>query len=77
MSTVLILWVRKLRLEKFNSLISGKVKIFFLLENNVFIDLFLVVLGLCCCMRAFSSLGVFLTHGLLIAVASPVVEHRL
>ena len=44
--------------------------------------LFLAVLGLCCYMRAFSSCGerglLFVTvRGLLTAVASLVVEHRL
>ena len=47
-----------------------------------FIYLFLAVLGLRCCTRAFSSCGerglLFLAaRGLLIAVASLVVEHRL
>ena len=42
----------------------------------------LAALGLCCCVRAFSSCGeqglLFVAvHGLLIAVASLVVEHRL
>ena len=46
------------------------------------INLFLAVLGLRCCARAFSSCGelglLFVTvHGLLIAVASLVVEHGL
>ena len=44
--------------------------------------LFLAVLGLRCCARAFSSCGerglLFVAvHGLLIAVASLVMEHRL
>ena len=44
--------------------------------------IFLAVLGLCCCMRAFSSCseqGLLLVavRGLLIAVASLVAEHRL
>ena len=48
----------------------------------VFIYLFMAVLGLCCCTRAFSSCGerglLFVAvHGLLIAVASLVEEHRL
>ena len=47
-----------------------------------FIYLSLAALGLCCCARAFSSCGerglLFLeVHGLLIAVASLIVEHRL
>ena len=47
-----------------------------------FIYLFLAALGLCCCTRAFSSCGerglLFVAvHGLLIAVASLVVEHGL
>ena len=46
------------------------------------IFLFLAVLGLRCCVRAFSSYGerglLFVAvHGLLIAVASLVVEHGL
>ena len=48
----------------------------------LFIYLFLAALGLCCCMRAFSSCGerglLFIAvHGFLIVVASLVVEHRL
>ena len=48
----------------------------------VFIYLFMAALGLCCCVRAFSScsergLLVVAVHGLLIVVASLVVEHRL
>ena len=39
------------------------------------------VLGLCCCARAFSSCGeqglLFVVRGLLIAVASLVVDHGL
>ena len=47
-----------------------------------FIYLFLVVFGLCCCARAFSSCGerglLFVAvHGLLTAVASLVAEHGL
>ena len=49
---------------------------------NKFIYLFLAVLVLRCCMRAFSSFGglglLFVgVHGLLIAVASLVAEHGL
>ena len=48
----------------------------------LFIYLFMAVLGLCCCARAFSSCGewglLFVAgHGLLIAVASLIAEHRL
>ena len=48
----------------------------------IFIYLFLAVLGLCCCARAFSSCGEWgllfvAARGLLIGVASVVVEHRL
>ena len=48
----------------------------------LFIYLFLAALGLHCCVRAFSSCGerglLFLAvHGLLIAVATLVVEHGL
>ena len=51
---------------------------FFLFFN--FIYLFLAALGLCCCERAFSSCGergllFVVVHGLLVAVASLVVEH--
>ena len=47
-----------------------------------FIYLFLAVLGLCCCAQAFSSCGEWgllfvAVYGLLIAVASLVVEHGL
>ena len=43
---------------------------------------FLAVLGLCCCVRAFSSCGkrgllIAAVRGLLIAVASLVAEHGL
>ena len=46
------------------------------------IYLFLTALGLCCCVQAFPSCGerglLFVAaHGLLIAVASLVAEHRL
>ena len=49
---------------------------------NLFIYLFLSVLGLRCCVRGFSSCGeqgkLFVAvHGLLIVVASLVVEHGL
>ena len=57
---------------------------FFVFFNKFiyFIYLFLAVLGLRCCARAFSSCGerglLFVAvHGLLIAVASLVVEHGL
>ena len=47
-----------------------------------FVYLFLAVLGLCCCLRAFSSCGerglLFVAvHGLLVAVASLVAERGL
>ena len=71
-------------------LIFGLVALFFLsflLLFNFFLNLFilflfLAVLGLCCCTRAFSSCGerglLFVAvHGLPIAVASLVAEHRL
>ena len=52
---------------------------FFLI--NLFIYLFLAALGLRCCVWAFSSCGEGLlfiaVHGLLVAVSSLVVEHRL
>ena len=57
-------------------------EILFFFFFNKFIYLFLAVLGLCCCVRAFSSCGergllFVVVHGLLIVVASLVVEHRL
>ena len=53
---------------------KGMEKLFF------FLNLFLAVLGLHCCTRAFSSCGkqgllFVVVRGLLIAVASLVVEH--
>ena len=61
----------KNQIQKFfpNTYIVGFLKIYIFIYF-----LFLAVLGLCCCMRAFSSCG---EQGLLIAVASLVVEHRL
>ena len=55
---------------------------FIYLSIYLFIYLFLAVLGLCCCARAFSScdeqgLLFFAVHGLLIVVASLIVEHGL
>ena len=54
----------------------------FYLFIYLFIYLFMAVLGFCCCAQAFSSCGEWellfvVVHGLLIAVASLVVEHRL
>ena len=48
----------------------------------IFIYLFLAALGLCCCAQAFSSCGergllFVVVRGLLIGVASLVVEHGL
>ena len=59
--------------------------IFFFFDAGHFlklINLFLAVLGLCCCTLAFSSCGerglLFVAvHGFLIAVASLVAKHRL
>ena len=58
--------------------------VFLVFFKNLFIffNLFLVVLGLHCRARAFSScyergLLLVVVHGLLIAVASLVAEHRL
>ena len=56
--------------------------IFFFFLINLFIYLILAVLGLRCCVRAFSSCGEWGLHfiavrGLLIAVASRVSEHGL
>ena len=55
---------------------------FFLITFFKLINLFLAALGLCCCAWAFSNCGerglLFVAvHGLLIAVASLVVEHGL
>ena len=49
---------------------------------NFFFFFFLAALGLCCCMRAFSNCGeqrllFIVVHGLLIVLASLVVEHGL
>ena len=53
-----------------------------MLAFSNFIYLFLASLGLCCCVRAFSSCGergllFVVVRGLLVAVASLVAEHRL
>ena len=55
---------------------------FFFKKIILFIYLFLAVLGLCCCTRAFSNCGeqglLFIAvHGFLIMVVSLVAEHRL
>ena len=55
---------------------------FFFFLVNLFIYLFLAVLGLHCCMRASSSCGEWgllfvVVHRLLIVVASLVAEHGL
>ena len=62
--------------------ISGNADTFFFNKFIYFIYIFLAVLGLRCCTRAFSSCGerglLFVAvRGLLIAVASLVVEHGL
>ena len=54
----------------------------FFIDLFIFIYLFLAALGLCCSARPFSScseqgLLFVAVHGLLIAVASLVAEHRL
>ena len=54
----------------------------YLFKIDYLFILFLAVLGLCCCARAFSSCGeqgllFVVVRGLLIAVASLAVEHRL
>ena len=56
--------------------------IFFLINLFILFILFLAVLGLCCSVQSFSSCGergpLFVAvHGLLVAVASLDVEHRL
>ena len=69
-------------------LLLNSASIFFFLKEIfffwylLFIYLFMAVLGLCCCVQAFSGCGerglLFIAvHGLLIAVASLVVEHGL
>ena len=60
---------------------EGRHFIFIIFSFYKCIYLFLSVLGLCCCTRAFSSCGerglLFVAvRGLLIAVASLVAEHR-
>ena len=60
---------------------GGRILFIYLFLINLF-QLFLPVLGLCCCVRAFSScvkqgLLFVAVHALLIAVASLVVEHGL
>ena len=64
------------------TVVSKETDGFFFFFFNKFIYLCLAVLGLRCCTRAFSSCGkqglLFIAvHGLLIAVASLVVEHGL
>ena len=59
-----------------------EIRAFFFFDKFIFIYLFLAVLGLRCCAQAFSSCGEWgllfvAVHGLLIAVASLVAEHRL
>ena len=72
------------RPKQVNGRMSGPVsmEILLLFLKNKCIYLFLAVLGLRFCARAFSSCGergpLFITvRGLLIVVASPVAEHRL
>ena len=65
-----------------NSINSQRTEIYFFFFLNKFIYLFLAALGLRCCTQAFSSCGepgllFVVVHGLLIAVASLVVEHGL
>ena len=62
--------------------IFHKIFIMIFFKINLFIYLFLAALGFCCCTRAFSSCGerglLFVAvRGLLMAVASLAVEHRL
>ena len=56
--------------------------LFLFIYNLFYLFIFLAALGLHCCMRAFSSrdergLLFIAVHGLLIVVASLVVEHRI
>ena len=66
-----------------HSFVDGHLGVFLSLFLSFFISLFfLAVLGLCFCVRAFSSCGergpLFIAvHRPLIVAASPVVEHRL
>ena len=65
-----------------NTMIFFEIHIYFFNKFVYFIYLFLAVLGLRCCAWAFSSCGerglLFIAvRGLLIAVASLVVEHGL
>ena len=73
-------------MEKLSLLNGGHLTVTFILyffnKFIYFIYLFLAALGLCCCVRAFSScseqgLLLAVVHGLLIAVASLLAEHRL
>ena len=77
--------VSNLRKKAFNTYLTSKRNFFFVFcffKINKFIYLFMAVLGLRCRAWAFSSCGekglLFVAvHGLLIAVASLVVEHGL
>ena len=78
------LLAHKKKTLRINKTISGRVLDLFFLNYFCFILLllFLAALGLRCCTRAFPScdergLLFAVVHGLLIAVASLVVEHRL
>ena len=56
--------------------------LFFFFYKCFYLFLFLAVLGLCCCVRAFSNCGEWgllfvAVHGLLIVLSSLVAEHRL
>ena len=60
----------------------GLASFFFNILKKFFLNLFLALLGLRCCMRAFSSCGEWgllfvAVRGLLIVVASLVAEHGL
>ena len=70
--------VKDLGAGKFSWRIDSRIILFFFFFK---IHLSLAVLGLCCCLKAFSSCGNQGLHsvamlGLLIAVVSPVAEHR-
>ena len=61
---------------------QGTLFFFYRMNLNLFIYLFLAVLGLCFCARAFSSCGergplFIVVHGPLTVVASLVAEHKL
>ena len=72
----------RVMLPVLKTFLTSKPIFFFFFFLILFIYLFVAALGLRCCTRAFSSCGerglLFVAvHGLLIAVASLIVEHGL